>query len=69
MNALERKILFLRKGITQIQIVKKYGFAQASVSRVLADKAEIPEIKKAVARELGMSVKDLWPENSKPAAA
>ena len=54
------KILMLQKDISQVHIVNKYKFDKGDVSKVVHGKRKTRAIQEAIARELEMSVEDVF---------
>jgi hypothetical protein len=54
------KILMLQRDISQVQIVNKYKFDKGDVSKVVHGKRKTKAIQEAIARELEMSVEDVF---------
>ena len=54
------KILMLQKDISQVDIVNKYKFDKGDVSKVVHGKRKTRAIQEAIARELNMSVEDVF---------
>jgi hypothetical protein len=62
-SGLERnkvKILMLQKDIPQTRIVEKYNFDKGDVSKVVHGKRKTKSIREAIAKELGMSIDDVF---------
>jgi len=54
------KILMLQKDISQVHIVNKYKFDKGDVSKVVHGKRKTRAIQEAIARELEMTVEDVF---------
>lgn len=54
------KILMLQKDVSQVQIVNKYKFDKGDVSKVVHGKRRTRAIQEAIARELQMTVEDVF---------
>lgn len=62
MNAMDRKILMLRKGITQAEIARRLSVSGATVSLVVSGRMRSRRVEQAVAEALGLPREILWPE-------
>jgi transcriptional regulator with XRE-family HTH domain len=54
------KILFLRKGLTQVDLVKKYGFDKSDISKVIHGVRRTEKVRQAIAQELNLDVKEIF---------
>jgi len=52
--------LLVVRRIKQINIAKKYNFGVAEVNKVIHGQRRTRRIREAIARELGLSVEQLW---------
>lgn len=63
MNPLERRVLLLRAGLTQAEIARAYGCSRQHVGQVIWGSSRNPEMRRYIARRLGMRVAQIWPES------
>ena len=59
------KILLLKENIRQQDLVRKYGFPKGTVSEVISGRRKTRRIRKAIARELGVPVAELFERDGK----
>lgn len=62
MNAMDRKILMLRKGITQAEIARRLGVSGATVSLVVSGRMRSRRVEQEIAEALGLPREILWPD-------
>ena len=62
MNGMDRKILMLRRGITQAEIARRLGVSGATVSLVVSGKMKSRRVEQTIAEALGLLREILWPE-------
>lgn len=62
MNAINRKILMLRKGITQAEIARRLGVSGPTVSLVVSGRMRSRRVEQEIAESLGLPREILWPE-------
>ncbi len=55
-------------GIKQVTIADRLKVSRSFVSEVVAGKKRTYRVRRAIARALGKTVAELWPENKKKAA-
>ena len=65
----EIKALMVLKGVKQADICRKLHVRPASVSQIVSGKKVSARIRAAIAKALGVTVSDLWPENNHKKAA
>lgn len=56
-------------GVRQIDIARKYGIDKTVLSKVLSGKRKSRRVREAIAQELNVPFKSLWPEGIFKAAA
>lgn len=62
MNGMDRKILMLRKGITQAEIARRLGVSGATVSLVVSGRMRSRRVEQAISEALGLPRELLWPD-------
>lgn len=62
MNAMDWKILMLRRGITQAEIARRLGVSSTTVSLVVSGRMRSRRVEQAIAESLGLPREILWPE-------
>jgi transcriptional regulator with XRE-family HTH domain len=64
MNGVNVKIEMLKRGITQTELANKLGLSLPYINLVINGKRKIGWIQEAIAKELGLSIEDLFRNNS-----
>jgi len=59
---MDRKILMLRKGITQAEIARRLGVSSATVSLVVSGRMRSRRVEQTIAEALGLPREILWPD-------
>jgi hypothetical protein len=54
------KSLLIASGISQKDIAQRYNVLPSEVSKVIVGARKTPHIREAIAKELGLSVAELW---------
>ncbi|MFQ5779148.1 MAG: transcriptional regulator [Nitrospiria bacterium] len=62
MDAMDRRIAMLRRGITQARIARELGVSGATVSLVVGGRMKSRRVEEAIADALGISRAVLWPD-------
>jgi transcriptional regulator with XRE-family HTH domain len=63
-NAINIKILLLKKKVKQRTIAKAQGVSEPTISRIIAGKRKTPRLREAIAQACGAQVEELWPANT-----
>ena len=64
MNRNQRKAALVAQGILMADIAKHFKVRPTTVSQVIAGRSKSSRIQRYVAKKLGMTVDELWPEPS-----
>jgi lambda repressor-like predicted transcriptional regulator len=64
MNELTKniKIKMIEKGVSQVDLIKEYGFDKGDLSKVVHGKRKTRKIRVAIANKLGLEYNDLFPD-------